>query len=308
MSQKALRRILGDRIVGYHPVLAKISGGAAEGVLLSQLLYWHGVMSDARGPDWDGWFWKVARELYEETGMTRAEFETARANLIHRGFVEFEVRGVPNRAHYRVDLDKLTAALEQADEYAHAHNRKFLKKGEKATDPVAVDAQEADAVGSTSEPLNTGSQFVENEHVENGHAENQQPILSEMGAPVCSNSANLNAENAQTIHKSTSSDFQKTDQERDGDAHVGGRLRHALTELFVIPGDASWGWLDELLIEIEDPQILRDVAARMSAMGKYGRPIFDRSEFVRIARFSYKREGFSQARDNRNGTTVIPAH
>lgn len=198
MSKKALQVLLGSQIVGYHPILAKISGGAAEGVLLSQFLYWEQRMVNARGADWDGWFWKVANELYEETGMTRVEFQTARANLIKRGFIEYEARGVPMRAHYRINMDSIAAALESANEFAKRHAHKFLGKGQ-ALQPEA----------NADQPPDVKAQFVQNGHVHNGHVENEQASLSIMDKLECPKSANQNVQNRQTIHKNTSIDFQK---------------------------------------------------------------------------------------------------
>jgi hypothetical protein len=275
MSKKALQALLGDQIVGYHPILAKISGGAAEGVLLSQLLYWDSKMANARGASWDGWFWKVAREIYEETGMTRVEFETARTNLVKRGFIAYESRGVPMRAHYRIDLDKITAALESADTFAKEHARKFPEPkpdiGEET--PVLQD---------------TVSQFVEN-----GHVENRQTDVPKMDTLDCRKSANQNAENLQTIQEITSLDSQQN-------SSMGGHppnppAAFSKTEfqafarsLFFIPPEYDWSWLDAVWEECSEKQLLRDTAYRQSALGKPN-SFFNQTIFTRMLRHAQAR-------------------
>lgn len=99
--------ILTDRPVAYHPILAKACGGATVGLFLSQLLYWTG-----RGKLADGWFWKSASELENETGLTRNEQETARKKLKAIGVLEEKLAGVPATLHFRINFDALETALQ----------------------------------------------------------------------------------------------------------------------------------------------------------------------------------------------------
>lgn len=270
MSAKALKALLGDRIVGYHPVLARIAGGAAEGVLLSQLLYWDSKMEAARGRTWDGWFWKVASEIYEETGMTRVEFETARANLVKRGLIEYEARGVPKRAHYRMNLDALTAALESAEEFAKAHARKIPPK---------------------QDPTDSGYEYTEPQDmdavVENRHVENRQEVVSKMGAPVCRESANQNVESRQTIQEITSLDSQNIPVPEGVLPVSAEALKERLQELFYIPKDEDWQWLETLCVEIPNANFLLDLMLRTRALQR--NDLFDASRFTRGARILYAR-------------------
>lgn len=107
----ALRSVLTDRPIAYHPVLAQIAGSASAGILLSQLLYWDGVMS-AKYPDWDGWFYKVADEIRTETGMTRSELETARKHLIARNLIACDIRQTPPKTFYRVNFEQIESLLD----------------------------------------------------------------------------------------------------------------------------------------------------------------------------------------------------
>ena len=88
-------------VVAHRPCFARLFGGAACGVLLSQFWFWTGTPT-VRGRT-DGWFWKPQREITEETGLTRAEIETARRRLRRLGVLEEERRGIPATLHFRLD-------------------------------------------------------------------------------------------------------------------------------------------------------------------------------------------------------------
>ena len=109
-SKNGLLAVLSSPIA-YYVTFAKIAGSVAAGVMLSQLVYWTG-----KGNNPDGWIWKTATEMEEETGLTRREQETARRRLRERGFVEERLAGVPATLHYRVNLDAVMEAAAQFGE------------------------------------------------------------------------------------------------------------------------------------------------------------------------------------------------
>ena len=111
MSEKTdLLKILSSP-VAYYAVFAKIGGGVTAGVFLSQLVYWTG-----KGKQADGWVWKSAEDMEDETGLTRNEQETARRNLKARGLIDERLAGVPATLHFRVNLDAIMAAVAQFGE------------------------------------------------------------------------------------------------------------------------------------------------------------------------------------------------
>ena len=109
-SKDGLLNVLSSPIA-YYVTFAKIAGSVAAGVMLSQLVYWTG-----KGNNPDGWIWKTAAEMEEETGLTRREQETARRRLRERGFIEERLAGVPATLHYRVNLDAVMEAAAQIGE------------------------------------------------------------------------------------------------------------------------------------------------------------------------------------------------
>lgn len=93
----ALRRVLSDRPVAFHPAMARLLGGITEALLFQQLAYW----SD-KGSDPDGWIFKTQVELEDETALTRGQQERARATLRRLGILEEIKRGVPAKLYYRI--------------------------------------------------------------------------------------------------------------------------------------------------------------------------------------------------------------
>ena len=98
-----------SRPIAFHRCLAELTGSVTSGLMLSQALYW-----TPRAKDPDGWFWKTQDEWFEETMLSRKEQETARRRLkeLGNGSVWHEqLRGVPAKLFYRIDLEALEALL-----------------------------------------------------------------------------------------------------------------------------------------------------------------------------------------------------
>lgn len=80
--------------------------------MLSQAFYWtKNETAMAR----DGWFYKTQADWHEETCLTRTEQENARKRLREKGFMQEDLRGLPAKMWYRVDLEKVITALSAAE-------------------------------------------------------------------------------------------------------------------------------------------------------------------------------------------------
>jgi len=95
-----------DRPIAFQRPFVDLGIGITGALMLSQCVYWHGRTSDKHG-----WFYKSQADWEEETGMTRREQETARKRLQKAGFLEEARKGVPARLFFRVNVEKLEAAL-----------------------------------------------------------------------------------------------------------------------------------------------------------------------------------------------------
>jgi hypothetical protein len=98
-----------SRPIAYSVNLARVTGEAKACLFLSQLVYWTrvGIQVVEHG----GWIFKTRSEWTIETGLSRAEQETARKRLVAAQFIQEQRVGAPARSCFRVDLDKLGVAL-----------------------------------------------------------------------------------------------------------------------------------------------------------------------------------------------------
>lgn len=113
MQKSAIHALL-QRPIAYHPVVAKAFGSAKLAIFWSQFYYW----SD-RTQDPDGWVYKSAEDIFEETGLSRREQETCRKLAKEMGVMDEKRRRMPAVMHYRVNLEATARLVEQ---YAAANN------------------------------------------------------------------------------------------------------------------------------------------------------------------------------------------
>ncbi|MDT0138081.1 hypothetical protein [Acidovorax sp. PRC11] len=99
-----------DRPIAFQRSFVGLGIGVTGALMLSQAVYWA-----RRSEDEDGWFFKSQVEWEEETGLRRAEQETARKRLIALGAMEEERRGIPAKLFYRVNFQELEAQLLTAE-------------------------------------------------------------------------------------------------------------------------------------------------------------------------------------------------
>jgi len=96
------------RPIAYQPIIAKSFGSVKLAIVWCQIYYWTDKTKDP-----DGWIYKTAVEMYEETGLSRREQETARDAGILLGVLESEARGYPRKVHYRINFEKAQEAIEK---------------------------------------------------------------------------------------------------------------------------------------------------------------------------------------------------
>lgn len=100
----ALKKLLTDNVVGYHPAYARIGGGVNAGILLAQILYWTRYSKD-------GWVFRSQQAIERETALSIPEQNTARRCLRARGLVTEDRRGIPYRLYYLPNWDAIRDAI-----------------------------------------------------------------------------------------------------------------------------------------------------------------------------------------------------
>jgi len=96
-----------DRVIAFRRDFVNATGSVLASLLLSQALYWDRIARKAGRREW----WKTQKEWEDETGMKRAEFETARRRLVELGFLSHVRRGLPAKTFYFLNREGLARAL-----------------------------------------------------------------------------------------------------------------------------------------------------------------------------------------------------
>jgi len=96
------------RPIAYHPAIAKAFGSVNLALMWSQLYYW-----SERTTDPDGWIYKSHDEMFEETGLSRREQDTARKLGVSLGVLDDKLAGSPPRIHYKINVDETMDLLDR---------------------------------------------------------------------------------------------------------------------------------------------------------------------------------------------------
>jgi len=90
------------RPVAYYPSLRKITGSTNATILLCQFIYWRGKESDP-----NGWLYKTAEDIEQETGLSYGEQKTARRDLIAAGLLEEHYARLDHQMRFRLLLEAI---------------------------------------------------------------------------------------------------------------------------------------------------------------------------------------------------------
>lgn len=103
-----------DKPIAFHRCFVTLTGSINAALMLSQAMYWQ-----KRNKEGDWWF-QTREKWADETGMTRDEQETARKRLRECPFWQEELRGVPAKMYYKVDVGLLLRMVVGDDSDAHS--------------------------------------------------------------------------------------------------------------------------------------------------------------------------------------------
>lgn len=96
------------RPIAYHAILAKAFGSVNLALMWSQLYYWSDKTKEP-----DGWIYKTQVEMFEETGLSRKQQDTARVLARKLKVIEDKLAGNPPKIHYRVNIENTIEVLEK---------------------------------------------------------------------------------------------------------------------------------------------------------------------------------------------------
>jgi hypothetical protein len=87
-----------NRPIAYHPVIAKAFDSVTLAVLWCQIYYWSDKTKDP-----EGWIYKTREDIFNETGLSRRQQETARRIGQELGVMDSVRKGKLGVMHFRVD-------------------------------------------------------------------------------------------------------------------------------------------------------------------------------------------------------------
>ena len=86
-------------------------GSVEAGLLLGQLIYWHGLGKDKV------WMYKTIPEMESETGLSRTKQQSAIQRCVRLGVLEVKRKSIPAKRHFRVDMGRLEILLPSLPKY-----------------------------------------------------------------------------------------------------------------------------------------------------------------------------------------------
>jgi len=125
MQHTIIKELL-KRPIAYQAVIAKTFGSVKLALMWSQLYYWSDKTKDR-----EGWIYKTQVEMFDETGLSRKEQDTARKLAEKLGVLEEKLAGSPPKIHYRIDFER---TIELVGEYLSKNKTKIVVT-EKAITP-----------------------------------------------------------------------------------------------------------------------------------------------------------------------------
>jgi hypothetical protein len=128
--------------------VARIACSVTAGLMLSQAIYW-----SSRTQDGSGWFHKTGWEWEEETGLSRCEQETARRLLIERALPREQLRGMPAKMYYLVQIAAVRDGLASLQKTSKQVRRKPTNK--KPAKPAREKTADMCAENLQTPPINT---------------------------------------------------------------------------------------------------------------------------------------------------------
>jgi hypothetical protein len=150
-----------DSPIAYHRCFVDISQSVTAAVMLSQAFYWS---SPKRNKTENQWFYKSQTEWTEETGLSRAEQETARKKLRAIGVLEEKKQGIPCKLFFRINLRNLYNLLTEfhkqqstypANKYAGLSHTGEGDSSKQASDNLANNQYTENKTKTTAENTNT---------------------------------------------------------------------------------------------------------------------------------------------------------
>lgn len=132
------------RPVAYYPGLRRVCKSVTATIFACQLIYW----SD-KGAAGDGWVYKEAAGIAEETGLSYEEQKTARRHLVDAGLLEERYDRINHRMFYRLNRERFNELMNSPSGQCHIPEHGNATFGNKAM-PCSLNESEITTETTTS--------------------------------------------------------------------------------------------------------------------------------------------------------------
>src|SRR5690349_23742834 len=88
------------RPIAYYPSMARMLGDVKEAVFICQMAYWKD-----KGDDPNGWIYKTAEEIEQETALSYKEQMGVRAGLKSRNLLDEHYARTEHKMYFRVNWE-----------------------------------------------------------------------------------------------------------------------------------------------------------------------------------------------------------
>ena len=110
------------RPVAYYPGMARALGDMKESVFVCQMAYWKD-----KGDDPEGWIYKTAEEIEQETALSYKEQTGARDGLKGKGLLEEYYARTEHKMYFRVNWDAVNNLWDEYSQKEHLTKSKMPK-------------------------------------------------------------------------------------------------------------------------------------------------------------------------------------
>jgi len=170
---ESIKEVFGT-MISYSPIVAEITGSIGSAVLLNQLIYWWERKREGKET-----VYKTIDEIKAETFLSRHKQDNAIKLLEKFGFVKSEIRGLPPKRHFTIDLEKIRESVLDYKSGVNNNEDQFAGNSQ-------INLPESDK-SICQKPANL-------------FAEKRQDYLPETDKTICQKPAELFAENRQIYY------------------------------------------------------------------------------------------------------------
>lgn len=118
MKEIEILKALSGRSIAFNPAYTKITGSITAGILLSQVIFWWGVVNGRE-------FYKTNDDWCSELFLGLSELKSAKKKLIELELISITKRGIPAKTFYSLNCQNVIEMLSEYGKNTLSQNETF---------------------------------------------------------------------------------------------------------------------------------------------------------------------------------------